>query len=42
MMENVSKLLFCEVKDILMIFHAREILIPEIEDRNVTKLLQAC
>ena len=36
MMENVSKLLFCEVKqDILIVFHARKIPIPEIEDRNV-------
>ena len=36
MMENVSKPLLCEVKqDILIVFHAREIPIPEIEDRNV-------
>ena len=43
MMENVTKVLLSKVKqDILIVFHAREILIPEIQERNVTKLLQTC
>ena len=41
MMENVFKVLLSNVKqDILIVFHTMEILMPEIEDRNITKLLQ--